>query len=297
MIAVLTLCAAGVLSCGETPPVASTPTETTASEFTTSAENTTEETTYPPATVPGHSTAATETQATRPPFTPSDKMIALTFDDGPSVSITPQILDLLEEYEARATFFVLGSNLSESKVISLHRMVALGCEIGNHSESHTNLTALSTDELLREINDTNEKIRRYSGCEQMPTLLRPPGGNLSIDVLQTLYDGGIRMRAILWSDDTRDWEFNSKWKSGEMSREEAIEKTIALALSEAKNGGIVLMHDIKEITPAVLRGVLDALSAEGYSFVTVSELFNDRPITENDCFSKFYERDRVVSLR
>lgn len=262
----------------------------------TTADTQATESTAPP--VPGETSGQTETTADRPdpPIKP-DKMIALTFDDGPSLSITPQILDILEKHQAKATFFTVGYNLSEAKSMSLRRALSLGCEIGNHSDTHpASLTALSDEEILLEITEVNRKITELVGFGYTPILLRPPGGHIDRNVLDVLYAGGVRMHTILWNADSRDWEFNKKWKDGEISYEEAVEGAVSLALSEAENGGIVLMHDIKEITPDVLDRVLDELAKEGYSFVTVSELFDFESMGEDAYFSKFYASDNVKSI-
>ena len=99
------------------------------------------------------------TAATNKPVdqTPKKK-IAITFDDGPSSANTNAILDLLEQYNAKATFFVCGERLTAGTKATLQRTVALGCEIGNHTVSHKYLTEISEEEILKEIRDTNEKI-------------------------------------------------------------------------------------------------------------------------------------------
>ena len=104
------------------------------------------------------------------------------------------------------------------------------------------------------------------------------------------------MYPILWNADSRDWEFNKRYLDGEISREEAIEGAVDLVLSEASDGGIILMHDIKEITPDVLERVLEELSAEGYTFVTVSELFDFESMGEDAYFSKFFSSYNVVPV-
>ena len=253
------------------------------------------ESTAPPAS--DATSGQAETTSDRPEQPKPDKVIALTFDDGPRLSITPQILDILEKHQAKATFFTVGYNLSEAKARNLRRALSLGCEIGNHSDTHpASLTTLSDEEILREITEVNRKITELVGFGYTPTLMRPPGGHIDRNVLDVLYAAGVRMHTILWNSDSRDWEFNKKWQDGEISYEEAVESAVSLVLSEAENGGIVLMHDIKEITPDVLDRVLDALAEEGYSFVTVSELFDFESMGEEAYFSKFYARKQVVPM-
>ena len=260
----------------ETTAQTTTATETSASTEVTSSVA---ETTYPPVVVP-----------TR------DKRIALTFDDGPSSVYTAEILDILDKYNAKATFFVVGYQLSSSKGEILSRMVAEGHEIGNHSDTHpSSLTELSAEELAAQITNVNEAIARLTGGYEC-TLLRPPGGNINRETLDRIYAANIRMHTILWDSDTRDWEFNAKVNSGEMTEEEAIEQAMAMALSTARDGSIVLMHDIKELTPALLEALLDTLSKNGYEFVTVSELYDFESMDEDAYFSKFYSENMVTPL-
>lgn len=257
-------------------------TEATTVETSASTEETSsvEETTYPPVDYPV-----------------PDKRIALTFDDGPSSVYTAEILDVLKKYHAKATFFVVGYQLSSSKGEILSRMVEEGHEIGNHSSTHPpSLTELSAEELATEIKSVNEAISALTDGYEC-TLLRPPGGNINGETLDRIYAEGIRMHTILWDSDTRDWEFNGKVNSGEMTEEKAIEESMKLALSHAKDGSIMLMHDIKEITPALLESILDTLLKNGYEFVTVSELFDFESMGEDAYFSKFYSENMVTVLQ
>ncbi len=243
------------------------------------------------------STNGTETSSedVQPPEKP-DKVIALTFDDGPSLSVTPKILDLLEKYGAKATFFPVGYNLTESKMAYLRRALSMGCEIGNHSDSHPiSLTRLTDEEILREITEVNRKLASLTENGYVPKLMRPPGGNIDRDVMEVLYSGGVRMYSILWNADSRDWEFNKRYLDGEITYEQAVDGAVELVLSEARNGGIILMHDIKEITPAVLERVLESLSEEGYTFVTVSELFDFGDMGKDAYFSEFYSAGNIVA--
>ncbi len=246
-----------------------------------SAETTTEETTtYPNVMLPV-----------------ADKRIALTFDDGPSSVYTREILDILAKYNAKATFFVVGYQLSQSKGEILQQMIAAGHEIGNHSANHpSSLTELSEDALLKEITDVNERISALTGG-YVCTLLRPPGGHIDAATADKLYADGVRMHTILWDSDTRDWESNAKFKSGEITREEAIAEAKALALSQVEDGSILLMHDIKEITPDLLEELLETLANDGYEFVTVSELFDFESMGEKAYTSKFYAEHDVKPLQ
>ena len=242
------------------------------------------------------SSSQTTDQTTSSSDKPTDetptKKIAITFDDGPSSANTKAILDLLEQYNAKATFFVCGSNLSVSTRSVLQRAISLGCEIGNHTVSHEDMTKLSAEDLLEEIQTTNEKIALHSGKDYRCKLYRPPYGNINRSVMDTLYDNGIRMYSILWSSDSLDWEYQSRYKKGEISREEAIQGAFDTIVRETSEGTVILMHDIHEITPDILALVLEKYTAEGYTFVTVSELFG---LEDNASEEAYFNRYRSTS--
>ncbi len=250
--------------------------ETTTEETTTTSETTT----YPDVILPV-----------------ADKRIALTFDDGPSSVYTREILDVLAKYNAKATFFVVGYQLSQSKGALLREMIAAGHAIGNHSENHpSSLTSLSEEDLLSEITKVNKRIAELTDG-YVCTLLRPPGGHIDKATADKLYAGGVRMHTILWDSDTRDWESNAEYKNGTISRDEAIANAKALALSQVQDGSILLMHDIKEITPDLLESLLETLANDGYEFVTVSELFDFEAMGEEGYTSKFYAEHDVKPLQ
>lgn len=220
------------------------------------------------------------------------KMIALTFDDGPDSENTAKILDLLEQYDAQATFFVCGSNVTISTRTALRRAISLGCEIGNHTLSHKDMRNLSEQELLKEILDTNEKIALHSGTNYQCKLYRPPYGNINLSAMNTLYDNDIRMYSIHWSSDSLDWEYQNRYKKGEITREAAIDGAFQTIVNETSEGTVILMHDIHEITPDILKLVLEKYTAEGYTFVTVSELFG---LEDNAPKEAYFKRYRSTS--
>jgi len=188
----------------------------------------------------------------------SQKMIALTFDDGPHPRYTEEILDILKEYGVRATFFVVGSNV-EANLDLVKREIAEGHEIGNHTYSHPHLTSIGSEELIREMEMTESILREMTGC--CPRLFRPPEGVYS----QTV-SGAIKQTPyipILWTVDTEDW------------RRPSAEAIARIAIENTKTGVIILCHDYvsgKSNTPAALRIFLPKLIEQGYRFVTVSEL-------------------------
>ncbi len=184
-------------------------------------------------------------------------MVALTFDDGPHPTHTHTILDVLEKYDARATFFVVGNRI-EAYSDCLERQNRLGCEIGNHSYSHASLSS-SSDKIVREqISKTDKLIKKYSG--QTCTIARAPGG--SVGKALRLIDKPF----IQWSVDTRDWECLSSTKI--VSH---IKKT-------ARDGSIILMHDLYGSTAKATQEIVPWLIKNGYQLVTVSELMEAKGI-------------------
>jgi len=180
------------------------------------------------------------------------KMIALTFDDGPNYN-TNKVLEVLESYNVTATFFVLGSNIKGNEHI-IKRIKESGSEIGNHTYNHKILTRLKEDEIREEINSTSNQI--YSVIGDYPNLLRPSYGIVNKKVKQI-----AETPIIIWDIDTLDWKYhNSKKIAGRV-------------LSKAKDGDIVLMHDVYSSTSNALKIIIPELKERGYTFVTVSELF------------------------
>ena len=192
----------------------------------------------------------------------SEMKIALTFDDGPDARYTAEILDILDEYGVRATFFVIGSNCEQQPAL-IERELRAGHEIGNHTYSHPHLGNLSTEALLAEIRKTEEVLEGLSGYR--PRLFRPPEGVYSATVAGTVE--GLHYIPVLWTVDTGDWRSPSA---------EAIARAV---LERAEPGVIILCHDYvsgKSNTPAALRVFLPKLLSQGYVFVTVSELLESR---------------------
>lgn len=180
------------------------------------------------------------------------KMIALTFDDGPNYN-TSKVLGVLEEYNVPATFFVLGSKIKGNEHI-IKRIKESGSEIGNHTYNHKILTRLEEDEIKKEIDSTSKEI--YNVIGEYPTLLRPSYGIVNKKV-KSMANNPI----IIWDIDTLDWKYhNSKRIAGRV-------------LSKAKDGDIVLMHDVYSSTANALKIIIPKLKERGYTFVTVSELF------------------------
>ena len=187
--------------------------------------------------------------------------IALTFDDGPHPVYTPKILDLLDKYQIKATFFVVGTNAEYYKN-TLMEIVKRGHEIGNHTFSH----AIIKDKSIRDIKDEIEACRNavYDICGENTVLFRPPGGLMS-DIKAEDTELFESYDIILWSIDTMDWAHNKP------------EKIAEYVINNTKSGDIILMHDYigkDSPTPDALEIIIPLLLEKGYEFVTVGELIS-----------------------
>lgn len=180
------------------------------------------------------------------------KRVALTFDDGPHPQVTLQILQCLEKYKAKATFFMLGSRVQQYPDIAL-KVKNNGHELGNHTWSHPILPKLTEAQIMQEFTTTEKAI--FDATGQEATVFRPPYGATSEAINQK-----IPKDSVLWSIDTLDWKHKN------------AEKLIAQVKQHMHNNAIILMHDIHQSTADALPAVLDFLSKEGYEFVTVSEI-------------------------
>ena len=187
-----------------------------------------------------------------------EKYIALTFDDGPHIKYTLEILDILKENNATATFFVIGENARDHPEL-VKSLVDAGCEIGNHTWSHAFLDKLSEDDIREELDKAHTLITELVG--KPPTVFRAPGGRINDTVLKVADEFGYT--SVLWSKDTRDWSCPS------------VDYVIATATENSKIGDIILFHDYNaknSPTPEALRILLPKLIRDGYTPVTVSEL-------------------------
>ena len=202
-----------------------------------------------------------------------DKVIALTFDDGPWDQQTDEILDILEQNDAKATFFTVGQCISGHEK-ELQRAADMGCEIGTHTWDHAegsgqgvSLIKMSTDERKQEVQKGLEAIKNATG-QEASTIFRCPGGNFDTSVATDLE--GIVTAEIGWNVDTTDWK-----KPGA--------DVIAQRIQSAGPGNIILMHDgggDRSQTVEGLRQALPKMKEQGYSFITVQELLEKYPYQE-----------------
>jgi len=182
----------------------------------------------------------------------SKKMIALTFDDGPNYN-TSKVIDVLNKYDIKATFFVLGSRAINNKGI-LKKMADSGMEIGNHTYNHLLLTKYDENKIRSEIEDTSEVI--YSATKKRPKLLRPSYGSVNNKIKKV-----ANMPIIIWDIDTLDWKYhNSK-------------RITSRVVNKVRDGDIILMHDIYSASLNALSNIIPILQDNGYEFVTIDELF------------------------
>ena len=186
------------------------------------------------------------------------KLVAFTFDDGPS-KYTLDIANILEEYNASATFFEVGYNIKAYPEIT-KELSDRGFEIANHTTDHSKLTKLTETKYLTKINDNNTIFKDLTG-KDMP-YLRPPYGS---------YNDKIKAKAgvpiVTWSLDTRDWESRNK------------DKVIEMVMNNIKEGDIILFHDLYESTRDAVKDLMPLLKENGYQAVSVNELFANKGIT------------------
>lgn len=183
------------------------------------------------------------------------KMVALTYDDGPS-QYTPIILDVLKRNNSVATFFVVGDRIPYYPS-AVKQTCDMGCEIGNHTQDHTILTSVNVPTIQNQVNATNTAVKNMTGTS--PVVMRPPGGGYNATV-----QNAVGMPLIMWSIDTLDWKTLS------------APATQAAVLNNVQDGDVVLMHDLHGPTAEASKTIIPELVQRGYQLVTVSELADCR---------------------
>ena len=181
-----------------------------------------------------------------------EKMVALTFDDGPSPKTTPGLLEILKKNNVKATFFVLGKNVSAHPEI-VQKEIEEWHEVWSHSWDHPALTKLKDAWVKKQIQDTDDALKKAIGKEA--TLLRPPywAHNKRTDNI-------IKKTILMWNVDSMDWKNRN------------VEKNIETTMKQVKDWSIILYHDIHQPSVDTIDSLIKKLKAEGYNFVTVSEL-------------------------
>ena len=191
----------------------------------------------------------------------SRPMVALTFDDGPSQHTTT-ILNIMEQRSVVATFFFLGNRIAQNRPI-VQRAFDMGCEIGNHTWAHPDLTRHTESRIRTEIIDTNNAIEAVTGV--VPTIFRPPYGAVNATVRSV--SGGLGLPIISWSVDPRDWESRN------------ADRVFNSIMGVVRDRDIILCHDIYSATAEAMSRVIPALTDRGHQLVTVSELMRHSGIT------------------
>lgn len=190
------------------------------------------------------------------------KYLALAFDDGPNLTTESKMLDVLEKHKVPATFFLIGSNIDDDSAENMKRAVSLGCELGNHSFTHPMMSRMDEDQVKEEVEATSDMIEKITG--QRPKFFRPP----YINVKPEMYD---------WIDLTficgkgcEDWVATV----GKEARLKGI-------IENAEPGAIYLLHDFEgnEATVEALDEAIPVLKEQGYTFVTLSQLFEKQKCT------------------
>lgn len=202
---------------------------------------------------------ATETPPVKREDLGAKKLVALTFDDGPSAVTTPRLLDILAEKQVKVTFFVVG-NMAQKAPEILQREKVEGHEVGSHTMTHANLKKATVAGIQWEKQAMDELFQNVLGVKVQ--LMRPPYG-----VINDTVRAQIGQPMILWTVDPEDW----KYKNAESVRSKV--------LSGVFDGAIVLMHDIYPTTVDAVPQIIDELRAAGYEFLTVSELAAQRGVT------------------
>ena len=195
--------------------------------------------------------------------TASGKLVALTFDDGPS-STTNDVLDVLEKYDVKATFFLIGNQINSNMLSTMQRQVNMGCELANHSYTHQDMSGMSATDVKNQIQWTSSAIKNAVGAEVK--FFRPP----YLATSNTMYQN-IDL-AFIQGINTMDYDSSV-----------SASQRVNNVLNNVSDGSIVLLHDFQGNTATVqaLPTIIEKLKAQGYSFVTLSELFAAKGVNPN----------------
>ena len=206
----------------------------------------------------------------------TEKLAALTFDDGPSADTTMEVLSVLEEFHEAGTFFLIGQNINGQTEGALKRALELGCEIENHSWSHSAMPELSAEQMREEVSRTTDEIERLTG--RKPVFFRPPYIAVSDEMYRQI---PLTFIAGIGCEDWKD----------EVSARERAERI----QNEVRDGAVILLHDMagNHQTVEALRIIIPKLRQAGYRFVTLEQLFREKgvllnedvPVEERRCYS------------
>ncbi len=186
---------------------------------------------------------------------PEKPVVALTFDDGPNPEITPLVLDILYENQVPATFFVCGKSIDGNEDL-LKDIVENGHELGNHTNTHPDLTTLTQQEIQSEINLTQQKVSKIVPNYSL-YYFRPPYGRYNDTVTNSTTD-----QIVLWDVDSDDWEATD------------IQTIYNHVFDNVKDQDIIIFHDDNQLTVHALKQIIPTLKANGFQFVTLSQLYD-----------------------
>ena len=206
-----------------------------------------------------------------------DKRLALTFDDGPNTEITPQVLDILEENDATASFFLISDSVTEESAKAARRAYDMGCEINNHSKTHSQMGKMTAEEISTEIADCTEKIKAITG--EAPRFFRPP----YIDLSETLFD-------------TVDLTFICGVGCQDWVPQVSAQERIDCLLNTVQDGDLILLHDMpgNVNTVEALRAVIPEWKKRGFRFVTCGQLFAEAGVKplRGWSYSSVYQKEQ-----
>ncbi len=184
---------------------------------------------------------------------PTQPVVALTFDDGPNVRYTPQVLDILYEHQVLATFFLVGEKFSGNELL-LKEMKACGHEIESHTFSHPDLTTLNREQIQQEMQKTKAELKKVLPDYQIQ-YVRPPYGRYTEEVKDI-----IHLPLMLWTIDSGDWN---------KPNSDTIYSTV---VDKIQDGDIIVFHDDNQETVKAIEKIIVELRTRGFQFVTVSQL-------------------------
>ena len=183
------------------------------------------------------------------------KFVSLSFDAAWGNEDTQMLIDILNKYNVHATFFVVGEWVDKYPE-SVKALADAGNEVMNHSSTHPHMAQLSAEQIQTEVNTCADKIEAVTGTR--PTLFRCPYGEYNDTVVSTI--NGLGMHVIQWDVDSLDWKGLSS------------DEITSRVLTRVQPGSIVLFHNAAEHTPEALAGIIEALIADGYSIIPISQM-------------------------
>ncbi|NMA14154.1 MAG: polysaccharide deacetylase family protein [Clostridia bacterium] len=192
------------------------------------------------------------------------KKVALTFDDGPYPIWTAEYLKVLQEYQAQATFFLVGQRVEWYPELA-QKIISFGCEVGSHSYQHGRLKEFAEEELVQDFQKTADVINEIIGQEL--ELFRPPYGGYNPSVVEVAQSFG--QTPVNWNVDPRDWDTTD------------AQKVANRVISQVTDGAVVVMHEGRESTLKAIPHIINGLRARGFELVTVSELMDETLIDQS----------------